>query len=163
MSSIASCTIIPLAKIVQLRDLAVPKRTGFLFRKIKDYYYDFIKKEGTSLPDFDGVGFYCIMALAWLEEDNNIDLMKSEYNELASFLSKVRREPTFVLTKDLSDKFADVIRPNEYDNKKLTQYFREFNERDDPHAGQGMIAAITWLKNCLSRMESTSIGLLTIG
>ena len=68
-----------------------------------------------------------------------------------------------VLTKGHFDRFGRAIRPNEYNNVKLTEYFNGFNEQNDPDSGPGMIAAIDWLKSCLARIETDSIGVLTIG
>ena len=162
MSSIAHCTLIPILKLNALRIAAVPKKSWFS-RREKDTFYDFLDANGTPCLEFEGGGYYCVMALTWLEEKKNIDLMKSEHNDLAHFLSETREGACFILTKSVRDRYLEFISPDENSAQELTRYFEEFNEQEDPDSGQGIIDAIKWLKDCLDRINEGQVGILMIG
>jgi len=57
MSSIASCTLLPVDRLDALRAAAVPTKGGF-FRQPKDTFHEFLATTGTSCSDLEAGGFY---------------------------------------------------------------------------------------------------------
>ena len=161
MSSIASCTLLPVDQLDTFRKAAVPTKRG-LFRRPKDKFYEFLNAVGAPCSDLEVSGFYCVMALTWLEEKANINLLKSSHAELATFLSETRQVSCFILTKAHRDHLLDSITPESYSAPELTLYFKEFNEQDDPDSGNGMIDSMIWLKTCLRQVDANHIGILII-
>jgi hypothetical protein len=145
-----------------LRSAAFPSKGGFL-RRPKDTFHEFLASMGAPCADLDLNGFYCVMALTWLQEIAEVDLMKSSHDDLATFLSDARQASCFILTQEHSDGLADSIEPESYSAGELTEYFKEFNELDDPESGKGMIDSMAWLKTCLRQVNAGHVGILMIG
>jgi hypothetical protein len=161
VSTIAACTILPIGKFQALKEAAVPRRAG-LFRRPRDGFQDFLHAEGTALPDLTVDGYYLITALTWLDEKKGVDLMQSEFQELASFLCDARGAYCAFLTPALLDEFRVGVDLGECEPEELGRYFEEFNEQQDPDSGQGMLQALHWLKECLEKTDSQRTGLLVV-
>ena len=139
MLFVASCTLLPVAVLEALRPGASSVASG-------------------ALPPFAGDGFYCGMALLWLRERMMLDLLHSDYDDLARRLGS--GQVCLVFTAAHRDRFYDLIEPENYSLEELAQYA---SASGDPEAGKGMQAALRWLKECLGQIAEDQAALLMIG
>ena len=81
MSAIASFIKLPKTAIEGLRQVALPRKR--LFGKPRDSYLDYLYRHGQDVADYQWSGFILATLLPYLEEQHQITLMKSEYDELS--------------------------------------------------------------------------------
>ncbi|MGQ9778693.1 MAG: hypothetical protein ACUVRM_02280 [Bacillota bacterium] len=146
MFFVASCTLLPVTVLEALR-LGVSSASDFL-----------PPLRASALPPFAGDGFYCGMALLWLRERMMLDLLSSDYDELARRLGSGR--VCVVFTAAHRERFYDLLAPEEYPLEELARYA---SASGSPEAGEGMRAAIRWLKDCLGQIGEDQAAVLLIG
>lgn len=160
MSSTASFICFPRSALQGLREAAVPKKR--LFRGPQDNFHEFLKKNGTEVVDFRGSGFMFATLLPFLDARRGINLMVSEHDDLAGFLSKSRESTIFFLTethrRDFESKLAEEV-PED----SLCAYFNEFNACHEPLAGVRMKEGIIAFRKSLSQIGSDKVVMLQIG
>ncbi|NLG84280.1 MAG: hypothetical protein GX493_06670 [Firmicutes bacterium] len=142
----ASCLLLPLEVLEALQRGFSPSSGPFP------------SLEASSLPPFAGDGFYCGMALLWLRERMMLDLLCSDYDDLARRLGAGR--VCVVFTPAHRERFYDLLVPDEYPLGELALYA---STSGAPEAGEGMRAAIRWLKECLGRVGEDRAAIVLIG
>ena len=88
MSAIASFTKLPKSALDRVREAAVPKKR--FFGAPRDMYEEYLRRHGREVAEYRWSGFVFATLLPYLQEKHQIDLMKSDYNELGTFLTKAR-------------------------------------------------------------------------
>lgn len=96
MSAIASFIKLPKAALDGLRAAAVPKKRHF--GAPRDLYPDYLQQHGQEVADYKWSGHVLATLLVCLQKQHQIDLMKSEFDELSTFLSQSRGATCFILT-----------------------------------------------------------------
>jgi hypothetical protein len=96
MSAIASFIKLPKTALDGLREAAVPRKR--LFGGQRDSYTDYFRQHGQEVADYKWSGYVLATLLVCLQKEHQIDLMKSEFDELATFLSKSRGATSFIFT-----------------------------------------------------------------
>src|SRR5688572_21589895 len=124
MSAIATFTKLPKAALDGLREAAVPKKR--LLRAPRDDYHDYLRHHGRSIVEYDWSGHTLATLLPYLEEEHQIDLMKSEYNELSTLLTQSRSATHFVFTDAHKQAYVTKL-DGQFTEEKLRSYFNEFN------------------------------------
>ena len=162
MSAIASFTVLPNAALRALRDAAVPRKRGW-FQRPQDTFHDYQREHGREIAVLQLSGYVLGTALAYLEERHQIDLMRSEHDELAHFLSKKRGASYFVLTSAHSAAYIHRLDPKGFSEDEVHAYFNEFYEDNQPDAGQWMLECVRVLRDSLRQLEPDSVILLGIG
>src|SRR5205809_8052461 len=95
MSAIATITIVPKSAIPAIRDAAIGKKN--LFGKPKDKYPLVVAQHGREVGRYPWSGYVLGTLLPYLEEERQIDLMASEFEDLSSLLTKTRGATVSVL------------------------------------------------------------------
>ena len=145
MSAIASFTKIPKASLDGLRQATA--QGGF------DKY---LEQHGTSVADYEWSGYVLATLLPYLDEQQ-IQLMKSEYDELASFLSETLQATCFIFTDTHRQAYVDRLAPESFSAQTLCDYYNEFNATDEPSAGQPMLDGIRAFRQSLSALDDASV------
>lgn len=147
MFFVASCTLLPLSVLEAIRSGVSSADSG-------------PSPIITSSPllSFADDGFYCGMALLWLRERMRLDLLHSEYDDVARRVGSGR--VCLVFTAAHRECFYDLIEPANYPLEELAGYV---SASGDPEAGKGMQAALHWLKECLGKIAEDQAALLIIG
>lgn len=104
MSAIASFVKLPKTALEGLRQVAVPKKR--LFGTPRDRYLDYLQQHGQQVADYQWSGFVLATLLPYLEEQHQITLMDSEYDELGNFLTDSRKATHFIFTMFTSRHFS---------------------------------------------------------
>jgi hypothetical protein len=160
MSAIATFILLPKSAIDDLRDASVTK---MLFGKPRDGYWDFLSERGQKLEEYDGSGYILATLIPYLYQEKDIDLGKSELDDLATFICNVRGTSALILTIQDREKYLPQLKPDLYSETELRVYFEEFNETKNEESGKAMLDGIALFHANLSKLTSDSFILLTIG
>jgi hypothetical protein len=160
MSAIASFTKLPKTALDGLRDAAVPKKR--FFGAARDTYPDYLRKHGQSTADYQWSGYVLATLLPYLEEQHQIALMHSDYDELGNFLTQSRRATHFVFTN--AHKRAYLAKLDaDFSEQALGDFYNEFNDAQEPEAGKPMLDGIRALRQSLSELDEDSVIVFSIG
>jgi hypothetical protein len=160
MSAIASFTLLPKSALPELREAAVPKK-GF-FGGVKDRFPDFLRARGREATSYAWSGYVIATVLPYLEE-RQIDLMKSEHDDLSSHLSRARKSTCFIFTPAHKRAYLDRLSPASYSEAELRDYCNEFNGSSEAEAGKPMLDGIRAIHDSLRQLDDDSVVLLHIG
>ncbi len=160
MSAIASFILLPKSALSELSDAATPKK-GF-FGGVKDRFHDFLRSRGREVTSYDWSGYVLATLLPFLDE-RGVDLMKSEYGELSSHLSKERKSTCFIFTSAHKRAYLSQLSPDSYSEAELRDYCNEFNGSSEAEAGKPMRDGIRAIHDSLHQLDDDSVILLHIG
>ena len=145
MSAVASFTKLPRTSLDGLRQATA--QGGF---------DRFLQQHGEPVADYEWSGFVLATLLTYLDEQQ-IQLMKSEHDELATFLSQRLQATCFILTDAHRLAYVDRLAPECFSKQKLGEYYNEFNAADELDAGQPMLDGIRALRKSLSELNVDSV------
>lgn len=154
MSAIASFIKLPKTALDGLRQVAVPKKR--LFGKPRDGYLNYLQRHGQRVADYQWSGYVLGTLLPYLGEQHHITLMDSEYGELGQFLTDSRNATHFIFTDAHKRAFLTKLE-GQFSEQAMGEYFREFNETDDPDAGKWMLDGIRAFRQSLSALDEDSV------
>ena len=89
--------------------------------------------------------------------------MKSDYDELADFLTDLTGTTHFILTPTQRAAFGNRLEPKLFSEDEMRQYFNEFNATNEKEIGRAMLDGVSALEKCLSQIDDDSVVILTIG
>src|SRR3954469_13348038 len=141
MSAIATFTQLPKTALDELRRAATPGT-----------YDKFLEQRGRKVADYKWSGYVLATLLPYLEEQHQIDLMHSEQDELAGFLTDTLGSTHFIFTQAQRQAYLDKLAPELFSEQRLRDYANEFNATDEPEAGQPMLDGIRALRQSLSAL-----------
>jgi len=145
MSAVASFTKLPKTSLDGLRQATA--QGGF------DRY---LQQHGKSVADYEWSGYILATLLPYLDEQQ-IQLMNSEHEELASFLSQTLQATCFVFTDAHRQAYVSRLAPESFSAQQLGDYYNEFNATDEPDAGQPMLDGIRALRQSLNALDADSV------
>ena len=161
MPAIASFIRLPNSKLGLLREAAVPRRRFLL--PPKDRYPGFLAKHGEEIAVYDHRADFIGTLLCYLQERAGIDLMRSDEEELAAFLTGVRGGTTFVFT-ERHRRFKPLLEEMRFSGSELSSYYQEFNEEVlEPGADAAMFEGIRALRTALAGTDENHVVLLEMG
>jgi hypothetical protein len=124
---------------------------------------NFLRQHGKSSADYKWSGFVFGTLLPYLQEEHQIGLMTSEYDELAAFMSKSLQATYFIFTEAHRQAYIGSLGPESFSEQKLRDFFNEFNATDELDVGQMMLDGIRALRDCLSALDEGSVIVLGAG
>lgn len=152
MSAIADFRLIDITKLKELERVAKPYKG--LFGKVRDSYFDFLNQNAISLREYEWSGYIYGTLLVFLEE-KGINLMKSRYDSLSKFITESRNSTCFIFDEEHKGNYDEMLKPENFNEVELGQYYNEFNETNEENAGKAMLDGIEVLHE--------SIGCITSG
>jgi len=158
MSAIASFIKLPKTSIDGLRAAAVP--TKRFFGSPRDTYHDYLRQHGQEVAKYKWSGYVLATLLPYLNEQQ-ITLMRSDYDELGTFLSKTRSATHFVFTNGHKDAFLTRL-GGEFSEEALCAYYNEFNGTHETEAGKPMLDGIQAMRQSLSALDENSVIIFSI-
>ena len=150
MSAIASFTKLPKTSLDGLRQATA--QGGF------DRY---LQQHGKSVADYEWSGYILATLLPYLDEQQ-IQLMKSEHDELAAFLSQTLQATCFIFTDAHRQTYASRLSPQSFSEQTLRDYYNKFNATDEPDAGQPMLDGVRAFQQSLSALDGDSVIVFSI-
>ncbi len=88
--------------------------------------------------------------------------MKSEHDDLATFLTKNRQATHFIFTDAHRQACLDRLTPESFSERELCGYYNEFNATDESEAGRPMLDGIRALRQSLSTLDKDSVIVFSI-
>jgi hypothetical protein len=159
MSAVASFIKLPTASLKGLREAAIPKKK--LFGRPRDYYHKFLASNGLAATRYNWSGYVLATLLVYLKKKRQIDLMSSEFDELAKFLTEKRGATHFIFSernkKDCLPKFSE-----EFSEHELCVFYNNFNSSAETEAGKPMLDGVIALKQSLSQVDDQSVIVFSI-
>jgi hypothetical protein len=151
MSAIASFVQIPKTALARLRQAATQSN-----------FHGFLEQHGEEAANYEWSGYVFGTLLVYLKDQHQIDLMKSEFEELSKFLCKALGVSLFIFTE--AHKRAYLARlSEEFSEQGLRDYYNEFNATADSEAGKPMLDGIRWLRQSLSALGQDSVIIFSVG
>lgn len=147
-------------KLNGLKDAAIPKRR--FLRGLHDNYHSYIHKEGSNVAEFNWNGYLIANLLCYLQERREIDMMHSEFDELASFLGEERKISAFFITTTHKSLYFDMLQPDSFSTSDLTEYYNNFNDASETNIGNGLLDGIKAIRASMLQLDEASVVLLTI-
>jgi hypothetical protein len=150
MSAIASFFRLPLSAIDGLR--AAAQGRG---------YYRFLIENGVEVVNFKASGYVFATLLPYLQE-REIDLMKSERDELSGYLTQTQGATHFIFTAEHRSKYLESLDAQLYTEAELRDYYNDFNGCSDQQAGIVMLDGIKALQKGLASLSDEQVILFMI-
>jgi hypothetical protein len=160
MSATASFFMMPRSAIDGLRKSAVPRKR--LFGKPKDTYWKYLRDNGREAARYAWSGYVLGTLLPYLEEHHDIQLMKSEFDELSTYLTNTRGATCFVFTETHKRHYLEKLAPQSYSLESLRDYYDDFNGVHEPVSGRWMLDGIQCLRECLAGLNPDSVIVFSI-
>jgi hypothetical protein len=151
MSAIASFIKLPKSAIEGLRKAATDGTDR-----------NYLSTNGREVAEYRWSGDVLVTLLPYLEEKHQIDLMKSEYGELATFLTNTTGTTHFIFTPVQRAAFLNRLEPKSFSEKAMRQYFNEFNATNEQEIGRAMLDGVSALHESLGQIEDSSVVVFSI-
>ena len=145
MSAIASFTKLSKTSLDSLRQAAAQGK-----------FDSFLQQHGKSVADYAWSGFILATVLSYLDEQE-IQLMESEHDELATFLCETLQATYFIFTDAHRQAYVGKLAPESFSEQELCDYYNEFNATAEPNAGQPMLDGVRSFQQSLSTLDSGSV------
>ncbi len=159
MSAIASFIKLPKTALDGLRDAAIPKKR--LFGSPHDTYHDYLRQHGQEVADYKWSGYVLATLLVCLQEQQ-IDLMHSEYDRLSTFLTKSRGTTHFIFTDAHKRAYLPKL-DGEFSEQSLCDYYNEFHGSAETEAGKPMLDGVYAFRQSVSTLDEGSVVVFGIG
>jgi hypothetical protein len=146
MSAIASFIKLPKSALEDLRNAAA-----------NGTEYDYLSVNGREVAEYRWSGYVLATLLPYLQEKHQIDLMKSEYDEVAAFLTNTTGATHFIFTRSQRTAFLNRLEPGSFSEEEMRRYFNEYNETNEQEIGQAMLDGISALHESLGQIQDNSV------
>lgn len=160
MSAIASFIKIPKTAIDGLRIATVPKKR--LFGAPRDVYHDYLRQHGQKAADYNWSGFLLATLLVYLQKQRQIDLMKSEFDELSTFLTKARGATHFIFTDAHKRSYLAKL-DGDFSERALCDFYNQFNGSAETEVGKPMLDGVRAFRDSLTQLDDSSVIVFGIG
>lgn len=156
----ATAVFLPIDKIEEFRKVAAPQRPWH-FGKAIDKYYEFLESAGKRVNDFDWSGDYVVETFNYLKHVE-MDMIASEYSELAAFLDKSRGGRHFVLTTKHQSQHLNRLQTMSYVESFLRHHFEQARGVEDPDAGRTMKDAMQFVCILLEDLPPENVAIISV-
>jgi hypothetical protein len=151
MSAIASFIKLPKSALEGLRKAAVAGTDC-----------NYLSTNGREVAEYRWSGDVLATLLPYLEEKHQIDLMKSEYDELGGFLTNTTGTTHFIFTPGQRTAFLNRLEPKSFSEEAMREYFNEFNATNEREIGRAMLDGVSALRESLAQIEDSSVVVFSI-
>jgi hypothetical protein len=154
MSSIASFYLVDTSTLPGLLENAtIITRKSMFGKKITDNYWDYLGNFAQYLNDFNGSGYLYASLFTYLEEEKGINLLTTEYTDLANELTEKRGSGQFILTYKQHTELGAKLDPANYSLSEIQQFNEEFSGEGDEETAQLTLEALQLLKENLGKLQ----------
>ena len=151
MSAIASFIKLPKSALEGLRNSAASGTD-----------YDYLIANGREVAEYRWSGYVLATLLPYLQQKHQIDLMKSEYDELAAFLTNATGATHFIFTPSQRAAYLDRLESGSFSEEEMRQYFNDFNATDEREMGRAMLDGVAAFQQSLGQLDDGSVVLFSI-
>ena len=159
-SAIGQSFVISESALPIVQAAASPRKR--IVRGTSDEFWDVLGRETITRIEYAWSGYVLATLLPYLEEQG-IDLVHSDYDEVASTVSQTREGSVFVLTSDHRERYLARLDPSAFDGAVLRRYYEEFNETAAEGVDYAMLDGIAFFRDTLAPLESAIVAVFIIG
>ena len=123
---------------------------------------DALSREAITRIGYSWSGHVLATLVRYLDEQG-IDLLHSDYDEVASTFSQTQAGSVVVLTSDHRERYLARLDPSQFDGAVLRRYYEELNETAGEGVDYAMLDGIAFLRDTLAPLESTVVAVVVIG
>ncbi len=123
---------------------------------------NYLSTNGREVAEYRWSGDVLVTLLPYLEEKHQIDLMKSEYGDLAAFLTNTTSTTHFIFIPVQRAAFLNRLEPKSFSEEAMRQYFNEFNATNEQEIGRARLDGVSALHENLSQIEDSSVVVFSI-
>jgi len=166
MSAIADFRILGTDKLEALKGSAEIKiKKGFFKKTVIDNYWSFLNENSIELENkFQWSGYIFGSLLIYLQENKEIDLLTSEFDSTANWISEKRGASAVIFTLKHKRLFLDKLELENFNETELIEFNKEFSEDDSPELARAEMDGIKAIRNSLAELKNENeIVLLTVG
>jgi hypothetical protein len=160
VSATANFIKLPKSAIEGLKAIATAKISGTSGNA--DGYYRYLRQHGREVSDYRWSGLVLATLLGYLQQKKGIDLMKSEYDQIATDLTKARDATHFIFTESHKLRFLNEVNPQLFSEVEMHDFFNEFNETSDQQIGIAMLDGVIALQVALGALDDESVMVFSI-
>jgi hypothetical protein len=160
VSAVAEFKKLPQSALQGLKNAAQP--TKKFFGGTRDDYEKYLAENGLDVAEYNWSGFVLSTLLPYLQERHGIDLMRSEHDDIAMFLTNARGATHFIFTQSHRSEFLSRLNFDSFSVSEMRDYFNEFNGTKEEEIGSAMRDGVRALQTSLEQVDSQSIILFRI-
>jgi hypothetical protein len=136
-----------------------PKRID---RGMSDEFWDVLGRETITRIEYSWSGYVLATLLRYLDEQD-IDLMQSDHEEVASTIAQTREGSVFVLTSDHRERYLARLDPSAFDGALLRRYYEQLNETAAEGVEYAMLDGVAFFRDTLAPLDSAIVAVFIIG
>jgi len=129
---------------------------------VPDSYANFLRQHGREVAQYEWSGFVMATLLVYLQERHGIDLMHSEYDDLARALTSERQATHFIFAESHKLVLLNQLKPQLLSEAELRDFFNEFNDASDDQVGTAMLDGVIALQECMSQVDDQCVIVFSI-
>ncbi|WP_289056063.1 hypothetical protein [Carboxylicivirga marina] len=165
MSALAEFRIIDTNKLNDLKEKAEIKtiKKGW-FKKVKiDEFWSFFDSNSNKLKDFDWSGYVFGNLLIFLQENKMINILDSEHDSIANWISEKRGISTIILTKTHKESYLEKLNSINITIEELIEFNKEFSEDSDPEFAKAGLEGVKAISENLEILtDDSKVIILTV-
>jgi len=166
MSALAEFRIIETNRLNDLKDKAEVKivKRG-LFKKEKiDEFWTFLDSNSEKQKDFDWSGYVFGNLLIFLQENKEINILDSEHESIANWISEKRGISTIIFTYAHKESFLEKLNSINITTDELIEFNKEFSEDSDPEFAKAELEGVKAISENLEKLtDDSKVIILTVG
>ncbi|MET0387245.1 MAG: hypothetical protein ABW321_14850 [Polyangiales bacterium] len=121
-----------------------------------------LRRESRGVLDFSHAGAVLVAVLSYLEEQN-VNLMQSEYEDVASTITAARACTCFVLSGRMRDEYSGQLAAYGQNVRALETYYEElYEEAAVPGIGAAMADGVAFLLSVLDGTSESTAAILIV-
>jgi hypothetical protein len=161
MSAVARAHLLRDDRLPELRAAIRPQKR--FLRAPVDRFETVLSELGRELPDFPLSGYVVGVVLPFLDEQHIQLTPAPALAALAQEISDARSVAAFFLTPEHREHYLSALDSERFEPATLRRYYEEFNECQEPEAGEWMLAGISYIRSVLNSIQPAEVALLQLG
>ena len=155
MSAIADFRIIQTDKLDGLKESSeIIVKKGFLKKTVTDNYWDFLESNSSKLKDFEWSGYIFGNLLIYLQENKQIDLLSSEFDSIANWISEKRSASVMIFTLNHKKFYLDKLELGNFNETELIAFNKDFSEDESPELAKAEMDGIKFIRESLMELKN---------
>lgn len=166
MSAIAEFRIIETNKLDELKDKSEVKivKKGLFKKETIDEFWTFFDSNSERQKDFDRSGYVFGNLLIFLQENKEINILDSEYDSIANWISEKRGISTIIFTYSHRESYLEKLNTINITIEELIEFNKEFSEDSDPEFAKAELEGVKAISENLEKLtDDSKVIILTIG
>lgn len=166
MSAIAEFRIIETNKLDELKEKSEVKtvKKGLFKKETIDEFWTFLDSNSEKQSDFDWTGYVFGNLLVFLQENKEINILDSEHDSIANWISEKRGMATIIFTYSHKESYLEKLSSTNFTIEELIEFNKEFSEDSDPEFAKAGLEGVKAISQNLEKLtDNSKVIILTVG